>query len=119
MIVHFLAISLLVLNINTPAFAAMISTDQLASEVQIDSQRVELTNLLARSDVRAQLVDLGVDVTAAQSRVDTMTSAELTKVSGLLDSLPAGSGGAGLVLTVLLILVILELVGAINIFPRI
>jgi hypothetical protein len=48
-----------------------------------------------------------------------MTESELQELSSRIDSLPAGAGAVELVLVALLVLIILELIGVIDISPRI
>ena len=59
--------------------------------------------LLAREDVRAQMVALGVDPDEAASRVDALTDRELSLLAGHLDDLPAGEGAMTTVALVALI----------------
>ena len=101
-----------------PARAGMIGTPQLlAPSAEAQSERVQA--FLAREDVRQQLVALGVDPTAASERVAGLTESELQQLSNRIDSLPAGAGALELVLIGVLVLIILELVGVIDIFKRI
>ncbi len=99
-----------------PASAELVSTDRLVTTAQTDSNRAELTALLARSDVRAQMTALGVNVDDAQRRVNLMTSAELAAVQSRLGTLPAG-GVLGIVLGLIVIFFVLDLAGVTDIFP--
>lgn len=99
-----------------PARAEMIGTAQL---LETAAQRERVDAFMAREDVQRQFEALGVDPAEAAVRVASLTEAELQQLSDRIDSLPAGAGALELVLVFLLILIILELVGAINIFPRI
>ncbi len=107
------------LSFASPVFADMVSTDQLAGQVQTESKRAELNALMARSDVKAQMIKLGVNMDDAQGRVARMSDAELASVYSKLDALPAGGDGLGIVLTVILIFILLELAGVTDIFPKI
>lgn len=80
------------------AGAGMIATDQVAATVQAPAVRDKVRDFLARSEVRDQLQRLGVDRDAAQARVAALTDAEVARVAGRIDSLPAGgiSGAAAL-----------------------
>ncbi len=71
------------------AGAGMIATDQMAATVQVPA---------ARDKVRDQLQSLGIERDAAQARVAALTDAEVARVAGRIDSLPAGgiSGAAAL-----------------------
>lgn len=100
-----------------PVRAEMIGTDQILAPAA-DVQRERVDAFLAREDVQQQFEALGVSPAEAATRVASLTEAELQALSSRMDSLPAGAGALEVVLVVLLILVILELVGAIDIFPR-
>jgi hypothetical protein len=101
-----------------PARAEMIGTAQLLAP-SADAQRERVDTFLARDDVRQQLEKLGVDPARAAERVAGLTDAELQELSDRIDGLPAGAGAIEVVLLVFLILLILELAGAIDIFKRI
>ncbi len=100
-----------------PARAGMIGTAQLLAPAASE-QRERVDAFLAREDVQRQFEALGVSPAEAATRVASLTQSELQELSSRIDSLPAGAGALELVLVFLLILIILELVGAIDIFPR-
>ena len=99
-----------------PAAASMITTDQIKSEVQTNINRDMIFNALQRSDVQQALVLKGVDIAAAEQRVMAMTDVEVASLATDLQSLPAGAGAGGTILTVLLVLIILDIIGVTNIF---
>lgn len=113
-----LTVAALLTLVQTPALADLVSTDQLVADAQTDARRAEISALLARSEVRAQMTEMGVDVEDAQNRVNQMTGSELAAVHSRLGSLPAGGEALGIVLTVLLIFILLELAGVTDVFPR-
>jgi hypothetical protein len=106
-------------SVQLPAQAALISTEQLAAEATLAAERDLLTERLLRDDVKAELLALGVSADAVQERIDSLSHAELAEINGKLATLPAGGNGLGTVAVVLLILILLEITGAIDIFPRI
>jgi hypothetical protein len=103
------------------AHAALITTEQTveAGAAQGDRQRVSV--FLARDDVRAQMVALGVDPTEAAERVAGLSDAEVRQIAGQLDRLPAGQSAVGAVigaaLLIFLILLITDLLGLTDVFP--
>lgn len=102
-----------------PLHAAMIGTSEL---MQADSREVQLAQLdtfLAQEQVQAQLESWGVSPEMARERAASLTSAELQQLLTRMETDPAAGDGLGVVLTVFLILLILELVGAIDIFKQI
>lgn len=107
------------LSVQTPAMAAIVSTDQVAYEQQSQMQREAVKSFLSRDDVATQLVERGVDVADAQQRVDSLTSAELNALSEKIDLLPAGEGAAGLVIGIIVVFMLLDIAGVTDIFPAI
>lgn len=102
------------------ANAALVDNQQLMQQVQVEQQRDAVRALLARDDVRTALVDYGVSEDAADARVNQLTDAELQQMHARLAELPAGAdSGVGLVLGIIFIFIILDLLGATDIFPRI
>jgi len=85
------------------AQAAMVST----TEILADSNRATLIDKLKRSDVRQQLVEMGVDPESAIKRVNNMTDEEIAGINGQLDSLPAGAGFSNVEVLLIIIIVIL------------
>ena len=103
------------------ARAALITTEQaLAGEVAGD-ERERVAAFLARDDVRAQMVALGVDPAEAAQRVAGLSDAEVARIAGHLEQLPAGQGAIGAVIgaavLIFLVLLITDLLGLTDVFP--
>ncbi len=102
------------------ALAAPIGT-QTVIELETHQSRVDrVSAMLAREEVREAMIQLGVAPEQAQQRVLALSPEELVLVEQKLDSLPAG-GNAILVVMgiVFLVLLVLELTGAIDIFKKV
>ena len=98
------------------AYAGVIGTDQAIAAGQ-HAQRIErLQEMLAREDVRQELVSRGVDPVDASERVAALTEEELAILAGQIDNLPAGGDAIAVLGVVFLVLLVLEVVGVINIF---
>ncbi|MEX2488426.1 MAG: PA2779 family protein [Pseudomonadales bacterium] len=108
-----------VATIQIPATAGTVTNKQLSMQSELQLQRDEVRTLLDREDVRSALLGYGVSARDADQRINNMTESELRQVHDSMSSLPAGEGAAGAVLTVLLILILLDVVGATDIFPGI
>lgn len=106
-------------GVQAQANAGMIETSQFAAEISMQEQRNSVIDLMARQDVAAELTAMGVDIEKARERVASLSDAEITQLHNKLDQLPAGSGAAGTVLVVLLILILLDVAGVTDIFPKI
>ena len=72
---------------------------------------------LDRDDVKQQLVDMGVSPTDVDARINAMTAAELAQLNANLQDAPAGAGLVGVVLTIFIVFVITDVIGATDIFP--
>ncbi len=83
----------------------MVST----SDILLQSERVQLVNMLEREDVQRQLMELGVDPESSLMRVEQMTAEELAQLNGHLSELPAGAGIGTTDLLLIIILIILLL----------
>lgn len=102
----------------TPAArAAVIDTQTILSQ-QNRSTQAELQSILAREDVRQQLITYGVNPDDAGLRIASLTSHELNQLQQHIKDLPAGSDGLAILGAVFLVLLVLELVGVTNIFSK-
>lgn len=99
------------------ALSAPIGTQTLIQleERQARIDRVQAT--LAREDVRAALVELGVNPLDAYERVAALTDQELRLLESEMEDLPAG-GVLAVLGVVLVVLIVLELVGVTNVFTK-
>lgn len=79
------------------AEADMIPTETIImseypSSGQSEVAKERIRTLLARSDIHAEMIALGVDPAEAARRVEALTDEELIQLAGHLDDLPAGKG---------------------------
>jgi len=117
---YVLILNLIVATFPQQALAALIQTPDAIAAQQGGQPIERMTRLLAREDVRAQLVQMGIDPTVAEERVAALTEAEAAQLQQQLDSLPAGGDSVLAVIgIVFIVLLILELTGVINIFSKI
>jgi hypothetical protein len=103
------------------ARAALITTEQAMTAEAVTSERDRVAAFLARDDVHAQMVALGVDPAEAARRVAGLSDAEVQQIAGHLDRLPAGQSAVGAVLGaalfIFLVLLITDLLGLTDVFP--
>ena len=98
--------------------AGMVTTKMTLQEnVQLD--RAAISGLIERDEAKAIFKAYGVDEHQLNSRIDKLTVDEIALINDKVEDLPAGSGFFGTVGLIVVILVILELLGAINIFHAI
>lgn len=101
--------------------AGLVSTDSVIDDTfGANDERARVQAFLSRDDVREQLAAMGVDPLEAETRVAALSDAEISRIAGDLDNLPAGEGifttiaiGAGVIF---LILVITDIAGITNVF---
>lgn len=102
------------------AQANLVTTDQVIRSETAAQDRAKVLSFLSRDDVRQQMQALGVDPAEAATRLHSLSDAEVSRISGKIDTMPAGQdvvGAAiGLLVIVLLVLVILDVLGVTNAF---
>ena len=96
----------------------MISNDVVINRVQQSSAQAELLQIINRSDVKQQLLDMGVNPENIESRINLMTHEELAQLNQRISELPAGGTDVlGVLLIIFLVFVITDIIGATDIFP--
>ncbi|HEY0962733.1 MAG TPA: PA2779 family protein [Pseudomonadales bacterium] len=116
-----LAAATLTAGMQAPAMAGLIDNEQLAMQAELQMKRDEVRSFMARDDVRAAMLDYGVNPADVDARIANMTEAELLRIQHQLDQLPAGGDGGvlGAILIVILIFVLLDVLGATDVFPNV
>lgn len=99
------------------AKAGIIGTETVVRAEQVQQQREHISGLLKREHVKSYLTARGVDPVYLQSRVDSLTDAEVDALASRLDRLPAGGDLLTIALIAFIVLVILDAVGVTDIFP--
>ncbi len=115
-LVRLISIAILSAGFAPVSWAGTIDTSYM---IESDAQEANLDRvqvLLAQKSVADQLQKLGVDQASVDERLQGMTSAELVALEGQINESIAGSGAIGVIGTVFLVLLILELVGVTDIF---
>jgi len=72
------------------ARAAMVTTDQVVAQAEVDSDRARVIRFMAREDVRQQLEALGIDPDEATRRTESLSDDEIQQIAERMDELPAG-----------------------------
>lgn len=84
------------------ANAGLIGTDQAVSAAQAQTARATVLSQLGRAEVAAQMQSLGITPQDARDRIAALTDAEVARLAGQIDSLPAGAGSEALLVIVVL-----------------
>ena len=102
----------------TSTQAAMISNDVVINRVQHSDAKTELLQTINRSDVKQQLLNMGVKPENIESRINLMTHEEIAQLNQKIAELPAGGTDVlGVLLIIFIIFVITDIIGATDIFP--
>lgn len=115
-----LSVSLVSLGMQTPAVAGIVSTTEAMTVARHQADLTVVRDMMARADVREQMVALGVDPAEVDGRLAALTPAELSKLASDIQQAPAGGSSALAVIgIVFLVLLILEVTGTIDIFKKV
>lgn len=112
-----LSVALVFAGTTSIASATLISTQQAVAVDARAQQEAQVREALAREDVSRMMVEMGVDPADVDSRVASLSDAELAELHGQVEQLPAG-GVLAVLGVVLIVLIVLEVTGAIDIFKR-
>lgn len=101
------------------AQAGMIAPSTYAQQGAAADPHQQLRDFLARDEVRAELVKLGVDPAAAQARVDALSADEAAIAAERMPALPAGGDGGviGAIVFIFLVLLVTDLLGLTDVYP--
>ena len=119
--VSLLILVMLGLNVQVPlAHAAMVGTEQMISQQQMDQEREKVVAFLDRAEVQQELQQQGVSSEAAKMRVAQLSDAEVQMLAGKIDALPAGGligEVIGAAVFIFLVLLITDVLGLTDVFP--
>jgi hypothetical protein len=101
------------------AQADVIGAEQFIDTLDRRATIERIDAVLARSEVQKELERLGVDSAEASERVAALNDEELMLLADRLEELPAGGDLLAVVGIAFVVILILELVGAIDIFKKI
>jgi len=117
--IFMLVINFLFTTFPATSYAGLVGSDEILSADTRNRQITEIRNVLARDDVRTQMLDLGVNPVDVEKRLNALTDAELARLSTGIQELPAGGSVFAVIGIVFIVLLILELLGVTNVFTRI
>jgi len=95
----------------------LVTTQEAMNADQASADRERIAGLLAREDVRKQLVAQGVDPAQVKQRVAALSDQEVREMNQKLDQMPAGAGVVGALFAVFVILLVTDLLGLTHVFP--
>ena len=102
------------------AQAGLVSTEAMVHQTDAATARAQVQQLMSRDDVRAEMQAQGVDPAEAQARIDALSDAEVMRLAGQIDALPAGQSAVGAIVgaavIVFIVLLITDIAGFTNVF---
>ncbi len=118
----FMATLMLLISIPfQPVLASIVSTEEMLESARVDDARDYVNHVLARHDVEQELITQGLDPVEVQARVDSLSNAEIVKLAGDMENLPAGQGAFGTVVgaavLIFLVLLVTDILGYTDVFP--
>ena len=116
--VALISLSLVSLGLQAPAAAGIVGTADAVAAVQQQDHRAAVQGVLARADVREQMVTLGVDPAEVEARIAALTDAEVATLATRIEGAPAGGDALVVIGIVFVVLMILEFTGVIDIFKK-
>jgi hypothetical protein len=117
-VIYFVCLAMLNLGSPLVAQAELIGTLQAVEASTRAQDLATVSSALARDQVRAQFVALGVDPAQVETRVAALTDSELRTLAGKISAAPAGADALAVIGIVFLVLLILEAVGVIDVFKK-
>ena len=117
--IFMLLISFIFTTYPATSYAGLIGTDEIISTDTRKQQMTEIQDVLARDDVKKQMLDLGVNPTHVQERIHALSDTELAQLSAGIQDLPAGGDAIAVIGILFLVLLILEILGVTNVFTKI
>ena len=110
----FAVLAAMMVIFSAPTQAAMVGTSQIAVQSMAQS---DINVLFERQEVISKLSEMGVDVEMAKQRAANLTNEQIAQINQQIESLPAGGDIVGIALTVFIVLVITDMLGATDVFP--
>ncbi|MDX8346465.1 PA2779 family protein [Cognatiyoonia sp. IB215446] len=100
----------------TLAEAQMVGTDAAISKYTAMANRSVLMDELQRSEVREQIIELGVDPAEAEQRLAALSDEEISTILTQMENDSAGADIVGTLFTVFIILLVTDLLCFTRIF---
>ena len=100
-----------------PAQAAMIGNEQIVNQSLSVQTRDSLRQLFEQDTARQQLQAWGVSPDRINTRINSLTDAELARINQQVGDLNAGGNILGILLVIFIVFVITDVIGATDIFP--
>lgn len=98
------------------ATAGVVGTGEVLTEQRAEVDRQSLMTMLERQEVQEALSTMGVDKSDMESRIQSLTPAELADFNQQLSEAPVGQDVVGIIVLFLLVFIVTDMLCATNIF---
>jgi cell division FtsZ-interacting protein ZapD len=98
------------------ATAGVVGTGDVLTEQRAEVDRQSLMTMLERQEVQEALSTMGVDKSEVESRIQSLTPAELADFNEQLAEAPVGQDVVGVIVLFLLVFIVTDMLCATNIF---
>ncbi|WP_150911621.1 PA2779 family protein [Marinobacter halotolerans] len=98
------------------ATAGVVGTGDVLTEQRAEVDRQSLMTMLERQEVQEALGTMGVDKSEVESRIQSLTPAELADFNEQLAEAPVGQDVVGIIVLFLLVFIVTDMLCATNIF---
>ena len=112
-----LVAALLGTTVPSPVHARIVGTDEALASTQVDGERAAIGAWMARSEVREQMLALGVNPAEVDARVALLGDDEARELAARLDTLPPAGSVVGVLFAVFVILLVTDILGLTKVFP--
>ncbi len=117
----FLAFAIFLVSVPfNQADAALVKTETVLTMAQGQKARESVLSFLDRKEVQTAMKAQGINAAEVKARVDSLSDAEVARIAGQIDSLPAGGGALGTVvgaaLFIFVVLLITDILGFTDVF---
>jgi len=113
-----LLVCFITVSFSHSVFAGIVTTAEIVDNQAVKMDKQQIYDLLARDDVRTQLIAMGVNPADAVKRIDSMTDQEVQLFAQNMQELPAGGDSVlGILVFVFLVLLFTDIMGWTDIFP--
>jgi hypothetical protein len=109
-----------IFNLGSPlvAQAGIVGTLQAVESSTRAHDVAQVTGILAKGEVRQQMIAMGLEPAAIEARLARLTDSELRTLAERMEQMPAGGDALAIIGIVFLVLLILEAVGVTDIFKK-
>ena len=97
--------------------ASLVTNDHVINQISHTIDKNMLLESMQHEEIQAKFIEMGIDKSDVEARIAQMTHAEITELNNKMSELPAAAGAGGILVTLLLVFIVTDVIGATDIFP--